>query len=251
MFYLRASAMASFAQLRSSVRGAVSTAAPHHLATADAPSTSSAPLGSDVSAVNGVSSQQPPPTMPSIPQPEHPELSGERNAQRTMPRRIRQKYTIPRGIALPPPSDPMLSYFTNLIMKDGKRHQAARQVAETLNNIHIITRSPPLPILREAVERASPEVKVVSQRRRHKNVMTPRPLTAKQRTGQAIRWIIQFSEGRQEYKFEQRLAKEIVAIVNNSSDVLKKKDEVHKLTLANRCVWSSVRGAVTDLLSLR
>lgn len=164
----------------------------------------------------------------------------ESGVGRIAPRRFRQKYTVPRRIALPPASDPLLSYFTSLIMKDGKRHQAARRLAEALNNIHVLTRSPPLPILREAVERASPEVKVVSQRQRNKNVMTPRPLTAKQRTGQAIRWIIQFSERRQEHKFEQRLAREVVAIANDASDVLKKKDEMHKLALANRCVCPSI-----------
>jgi len=213
--------MASLTQIRYCVRRAVSsfsTTAPHHLATTDAPSTSS--------------STAVPPNISSRLERAGP--SEGSNTQRTVFPRMRQKYTIPRGIALPPATDPILSYFANLIMKDGKRHQAAQQVAETLNNIHIITQSPPLPILREAVERASPEVKVVSQKQRHKNIMTPRPLNAKQRTGQAIRWIIQFSEGRQEYKFDQRLAREIVAIVNGNSDVLKKKDEVHKLALANR-----------------
>jgi len=204
-----------------------STTAPYHLATAEVPSTSQIPHPGFAH----VDGEWKSPNSASM---EHAGPIEERSAGRTSPRRIRHQYTIPRRIALPPASDPILSYFTNLIMKDGKRHQAARQVAETLNNIHIITRSPPLPILRAAVERASPEVKVVSQKQRNKNILVPRPLNAKQRTGQGLRWIVQISEKRQEFKFEQRLAKEIVAIVNDASDVLKKKEEVHKLALANR-----------------
>jgi len=77
-------------------------------------------------------------------------------------------------------------------------------------------------------------VKVVSQKQRNKNVMTPRPLNAKQRTSQAIRWLVKVADGRNEHRLEERLAKEVVNIMNGSSEVLRKKDEVHKLALANR-----------------
>lgn len=158
------------------------------------------------------------------------------------PRRARlnpyTSYPLPKKLNLPPQTDAILTYFTSLIMRDGKRHQAARTVANTLNNIHLLTHAAPLPILREAIERAGPSVRVVSQKQRNKSLMTPRPLSAKQRVGQAIRWIVQYSDNRPDHNFDQRLAKEVLAIVTNpsSSNVMKKKEEVHKLALANRYV---------------
>ncbi|KAF9511083.1 hypothetical protein BS47DRAFT_1347097 [Hydnum rufescens UP504] len=64
--------------------------------------------------------------------------------------------------------------------------------------------------------------------------MTPRPLGPKQRTGQAIRWIIQMSEKRKNVKLEQRLAREILAIIEGNSEVLKLQEQQHSLALANR-----------------
>ena len=119
-------------------------------------------------------------------------------------------------------------------MRSGKRHKATRQVSDTLSAIHILTKSSPLPILRKAIELSSPEVKVVTLKQRNKNVPQPRSLTSKQRTGQAIRWIIKASHARGDFQFEHRLAKEIVAIVKGDSNCLKWKEEQHKVALANR-----------------
>lgn len=244
MSFLRARAVATLPSFRAGLCQPAlkfSTTAPNHLATADEPTTSaSIPPPSFIrdGAKARLAYSTPSAGVTTMTAGAQDEAFATRTEQkRTEPRRIRMNYTVPRGIALPPASDPLLSYFTNIMMRQGKRHQAARQVAEMLNSIHVLTHSPPLPILREAVERVSPEVKVVSQKQRNKNIMTPRPLSAKQRTGQAIRWILTISQKRHERILEHRLAKEIVAIINDSSEVLKKKDEVHKLALANRCVY--------------
>jgi len=119
-------------------------------------------------------------------------------------------------------------------MRSGKRHKATRQVSDTLSTIHFLTKSSPLPILRKAIELSSPEVKLVTLKQRNKNVPQPRPLTSRQRTGQAIRWIIKASHARSDFQLEHRLAKEIVAIVKGDSHCLKWKDEQHKVALANR-----------------
>lgn len=77
----------------------------------------------------------------------------------------------------------------------------------------------------------------MSKKQRNKNVMTPRPLKAKARAAQAIRWIIKASGNRGDHRLEMRLAKEMIAIIKGDSDVLKRKDEAHRLALANRLVY--------------
>ncbi|KAF8325869.1 ribosomal protein S7 domain-containing protein [Cantharellus anzutake] len=145
-----------------------------------------------------------------------------------------RKYHIPKGIHMAPVADPLLTYFSSLIMRSGKRHKAIRQVSETLTTIHRLTDASPLPILRQAVELASPDVKLVTLKRRNKNVPQPRSLTSKQRTGQGLRWIIKASHMRGDFQLEHRLAKEIIAIVQGNSNCLKWKEEQHKLATANR-----------------
>ncbi|KAG8945982.1 hypothetical protein FRC04_012100 [Tulasnella sp. 424] len=137
-------------------------------------------------------------------------------------------------VFIPPAEDPLLSLLTNIIMRDGKRHRAAKLVTGTLSYLHSVTLAPPLPILREAVRLASPAVKVSTLRKSAKNVPSPRALTERQSTKQALRWILAASEKRSDKSITHRLAKEIVGVVKGDSDVLKRKEEVHRLAVVNR-----------------
>ncbi|KAG8966735.1 hypothetical protein FRB90_010939, partial [Tulasnella sp. 427] len=122
-------------------------------------------------------------------------------------------------VFIPPAEDPLLSLLTNIIMRDGKRHRAARLVTNTLTYLHSVTLAAPLPILREAVRLASPAVKVVTLRKSAKNVPSPWPLNERQSTKQALRWILAASEKRSDKSLTHRLAKEVIAVVRGDSDV--------------------------------
>jgi len=142
--------------------------------------------------------------------------------------------TPPSLLRLPLPQDPLLTYMTSLLLHDGLRHKAAQQTARTLEHIHLLTRAPPLPILREAVRLVSPSVRVVTQRKRAKNLQTPHPLNDKQRARYAIKWILKASEKRGEKKVEQRVAMEMINVLRGESEALKRKQELHRLAVANR-----------------
>jgi small subunit ribosomal protein S7 len=137
---------------------------------------------------------------------------------------------------IPPPEDPLLHYFTSHIMHHGERNKAARITTNMLAQIHRLTEAPPLPILRHAIFLASPSVRIKSHKKSAKSLMVPMPLTDRQRTFFAIKWLLQASKSRSDRKLEDRLAKEVIRIIEGESDVLKKKMEVHKLAVANRCV---------------
>jgi len=121
-----------------------------------------------------------------------------------------------------------------MLLRDGHRHKAARLVALTLRQLHALTHSPPLPILREAISLASPSVRIVTQKRSAKNVPTPFALGDKQRTRMAIKWILKESDARGERKLHERLARVIADIIRGDGNVLKKKEELHRLAVANR-----------------
>ncbi|KAG9127800.1 hypothetical protein FRC07_008992 [Ceratobasidium sp. 392] len=142
---------------------------------------------------------------------------------------------LPAGTQLPATADPLLDFAAALLQKHGERTKAARIVTKILDHIHIITGgAPALPIFREAVRLVSPSVKVVTQKRRAKNLPTPRPLTERARTRAGILAILKASEKRSERSVAQRVGRECVNVLRGESDAIKKLEEVHRFATANR-----------------
>jgi small subunit ribosomal protein S7 len=135
---------------------------------------------------------------------------------------------------IPPAEDPVLAYFASALLQNGHRARASRIVARTLMYLHGYTRAPPLPILREAVLAAAPAVKTTSRRVGAKTNFKPTALGEKQRTRYAVQWILKASESKQGQTVEERLAREIIAVLQGNSEALKKKEEVHKFAMVNR-----------------
>jgi Ribosomal protein S7p/S5e len=67
-----------------------------------------------------------------------------------------------------------------------------------------------------------------------KNIAKPVALGEKQRTRFALQWILKASEKKNGKTVEERLAREIIAVVQGSSEALKKKEEVHRFAMVNR-----------------
>lgn len=137
---------------------------------------------------------------------------------------------------IPPAEDPLLHYMSSLIMRDGKRSQANARISRMLLFIHTLTRAPPLPILREAIAAVSPVVKCMTLRKSIKVVQKPVALGERARTRFAIQWLLSASANRPERTIEERLAREVVAVLQGESSALGKKAEMHKMAMVNRCV---------------
>ncbi|KAJ6544023.1 ribosomal protein S7 domain-containing protein [Mycena capillaripes] len=149
-------------------------------------------------------------------------------------------------INVPPAEDPLLHFLTSMIMKHGERAKARRVVSKTLLYIFTLTRAPPLPILREAVLLASPAIKTVSQTHGAKVVHTPMALNEKHRTHYGLAWLLASSRGRVGRRLEERLAREMVDIVQRTHasrdqprdtrlpGALGLKYDMHKFATVNR-----------------
>ncbi|KAJ6465122.1 ribosomal protein S7 domain-containing protein, partial [Mycena vitilis] len=114
---------------------------------------------------------------------------------------------------VPPAEDPLLNFLASLIMRHGERAKARRVVSKTLTYIFTLTRAPPLPILREAVLLASPAVKSKAQTHGAKVVHIPMALGEKHRTHYGLMWLLAASRARAGRRIEERLAREMVDIV--------------------------------------
>ncbi|KAH8102229.1 ribosomal protein S7 domain-containing protein [Cristinia sonorae] len=145
----------------------------------------------------------------------------------------------PQFMTLPPAEDPLLHLFTSYIMLHGEREKASKTTSRVLLYLHAYTRQPPLEIFRQALHMAAPAVRCMNQRRGAKAIVKPVPLSEKQRMRKAIEWIWEVVNVRSKSAtigktLAERTAREMIKILNGDSSVLKKKEEIHKVAMANR-----------------
>lgn len=172
---------------------------------------------------------------------------------------------------LPPEKQPILHLIATYIMskkvrkkpKDvnepynkpfgGKYARAAKLTSRMLLFIQSSTRSPPMPIVQQAILDASPAVKCLRQKRGAKVFIKPKALTERQRIGKGIEWILDACRYRPGITFPERLAQEILGVLKGESQALAKKREQHGLATVNRFVvdfYVNLQSAHTFIESL-
>lgn len=98
-------------------------------------------------------------------------------------------------------------------------------------------------IVREAVFAAAPSIRIKNNKRAATVVPVPMVMNEKARVRGAVKWILQEVEvgrkgGRKgPMRVEERLAREVIKIVQGQSEVLKKKETLHKHAMVNRCAF--------------
>ncbi|EIW51639.1 ribosomal protein S7 [Trametes versicolor FP-101664 SS1] len=138
------------------------------------------------------------------------------------------------NIRVPPAEDPLLHLFTSLVMKDGRRHEALRATSQMLLHLHAFTQQEPLPLLREAVTRAAPLLRCQQFKRAAKQFVFPTPLNERQRAHKALQWILEASKKKGGKNMPERVAREIIGVLNGKSVALDQKEMVHKLAVLHR-----------------
>ncbi|KAF8974762.1 ribosomal protein S7 domain-containing protein [Flammula alnicola] len=135
----------------------------------------------------------------------------------------------------------MLHFLTTMIMRHGLYAQAAKVTSQMLLHIHAMTRSPPMPIVEHAILAASPSVRCRRQKQRGgKATLVPMALSERQRTHLGILWIREAAEKKSSpgKKLEERLAREMIAVLKGTSSALENKDKMHKEAMVNRGLLS-------------
>lgn len=152
--------------------------------------------------------------------------------------------------------------LTNLLMRDGKKAAAERNMALILSHLRtapaptynrargILPGAPPashLPLnpvlyLTVAVDSVAPLIRIRSQRGAAGGgvaLQIPVPLAVRQRRRQAFTWILDSAEkranrGSGREMFAQRVAGEIISVVEGRSSVWEKRNAVHRLGMVGR-----------------
>ncbi len=127
-----------------------------------------------------------------------------------------------------------VSRFVNYIMESGKKSIAETIIYDALDIVAKETKENPLTVFEKALDNAAPIVEVVSQRVGGANYQVPREVRADRRFVLAARWILEIARGKKGMKMSKKLAGEIIAAFKNEGEVIKKKQNTHRMAEANR-----------------
>jgi small subunit ribosomal protein S7 len=149
-----------------------------------------------------------------------------------MPRRRE----VPKRRTLPDPryGDPLITKFTNCLMRDGKKAVAEAIVYSAFDLIVERTRENPVMVFRNAIDNTKPMVEVKSRRVGGSNYQVPVEVRPERREALALRWLISFSRQRSGRSMHEKLANELIEAAHNRGGAIRRKEEVHRMAEANK-----------------
>lgn len=120
------------------------------------------------------------------------------------------------------------------LMKSGKKSTAERIVYGAVAELAEKTGKNPLEVLDAAINNMKPKVEVKSRRVGGTTYPVPVEIRPARQTALALRWMAQFAGTRRGVPMPKAVAQELLDAYNNQGNVLKKRDDVHKMAQANK-----------------
>jgi small subunit ribosomal protein S7 len=129
----------------------------------------------------------------------------------------------------------LVSRLVNTVMKGGKKTTAQRIVYGAFDTLS--EKNPgasPLDILQRAVDNAKPRLEVKARRVGGATYQVPLEVPSDRQFALALRWLVDFADGRKGVPMKQALASEIMDAYQGQGNAIRKRDEVHKMAQANK-----------------
>lgn len=120
------------------------------------------------------------------------------------------------------------------IMNKGKHSIAENIVYGALDQIQEKTGTDPIEVLMQALNNAKPRLEVKSRRVGGATYQVPVEVDAARQSALAMRWLVQYSQARKGVPMKRALAMEIMDAAKNQGNVIKKRDDTHKMAQANK-----------------
>ena len=92
----------------------------------------------------------------------------------------------------------------------------------------------PLEVLQRAVDNAKPRLEVKARRVGGATYQVPLETSPERQLALALRWLVDFANGRRGIPMRQALAAEILEAYQGQGNAIRKRDEVHKMAQANK-----------------
>lgn len=119
-------------------------------------------------------------------------------------------------------------------MRSGKRSVAERIVYDAFEQIREKTGSDPLDVYLQALNNAKPKVEVKSRRVGGATYQVPVEVDSSRQGALAMRWLVQYASSRKGMPMKKALAAELLDAYKNTGNVIKKRDDTHKMAQANK-----------------
>ncbi|OGD68580.1 30S ribosomal protein S7 [Candidatus Campbellbacteria bacterium RIFCSPLOWO2_02_FULL_35_11] len=129
----------------------------------------------------------------------------------------------------------VLERFINYVMHDGEKSVARKVVYDALEIIkEKIKDADPIEVFNGAMKNAGPLMEVKSRRIGGANYQVPIEVPANRRMALAMRWLIGAARGKKGSAMSVRLSKELMDAYKGEGEVIKKRENVHKMAEANK-----------------
>jgi len=125
--------------------------------------------------------------------------------------------------------------LVNTVMERGNRSVAQRIVYGAFDEL--IAKNPatnPLEVLQRAVDNAKPRLEVKARRVGGATYQVPLEVPTDRQFALALRWLVDFADGRKGIPMKEALAAEIMEAYQGQGNAIRKRDDVHKMAQANK-----------------
>jgi small subunit ribosomal protein S7 len=131
--------------------------------------------------------------------------------------------------------DRVVSRFTSLVMRDGKKSTAEQIVYGAFDIIENKTRNDPLAMFRRALDNVRPRIEVKSRRVGGATYQVPVEVRPERAQSLAMRWLVSYARARGDGKnMQSKLANEIIDAANERGESVKKREDTHRMAEANK-----------------
>lgn len=130
---------------------------------------------------------------------------------------------------------PLVSHLINMVMERGKKTVAEKIVYTAIERVsEKLEKGDPIELLLGALENIRPKLEVKSRRVGGATYQVPVEVSFDRQQTLAYRWLIEAAASRKGMPMSEALAAELVDAYNNTGNVVKKRDDVHKMAQSNR-----------------
>jgi small subunit ribosomal protein S7 len=132
---------------------------------------------------------------------------------------------------------PLVTRLVNTVMICGKKSLAQRIVYGAFDQIVVKNpQSNPMEVLQRAVDNAKPRLEVKARRVGGATYQVPMEVPTDRQLALAMRWLVDFADGRKGIPMKEALASEILEAYQGQGNAIRKRDEVHKMAQANKAL---------------
>ncbi|PIR25224.1 MAG: 30S ribosomal protein S7 [Deltaproteobacteria bacterium CG_4_10_14_0_2_um_filter_43_8] len=131
-------------------------------------------------------------------------------------------------------NDAVVSKLVNTLMMGGKKGVAETIVYGAFDVLHEKKKDDPVKVFRQALDSLKPNVEVRSRRVGGATYQVPVEVRSDRRATLALRWLVAAARARGEGSMGERLAGELLDVLEQRGGAFKKREDTHRMAEANK-----------------